>query len=306
VVLGRVVEVLTGLPWHRALRERLVAPLDLPTPVALAEEAIVFRAATGHLRDRGGGAPRLAETWQFAQATAPAGGTPAARARDLLAFARLHLDGGRARDGSALVPEATVASMQEVQAEVPSVRPGEELWGLGWSLYDWGGERVIGHGGATIGQTAELRIVPGHRLAVAMLMNAETSHPLVHAVETLVFGELGGVAVPPIPAPPDPPAAVVDPSRYEGTFERHGFRFEVARTGEALRMTFRFSGPLAEIYPDPEPQDLVAADERTFFVYDVDTDDRTPILFLGLEAGAPARALFGGRVAPRVGGGVGL
>ena len=69
VVLGRVVEVLTGLPWHRALRERLVARLGIPTPVALAEEAIVFRAASGHIRDRSPGAPRPAETWQLAQAT---------------------------------------------------------------------------------------------------------------------------------------------------------------------------------------------------------------------------------------------
>ncbi len=306
VVLGRVVEVLTGLPWHVALRERLVGPLGSPTPVALAEDAIRFRAALGHLRDRATGRSRPAERWQLAQATAPAGGTPAARARDLLAFARMHLDGGRAADGSAVLSGSSVASMQEVQAEVPSARPGEELWGLGWAIDHWDGERAIGHRGATIGQAAELRILPGHRLAVAVMTNADTSRPLVHAIETMVFGELAGIAVPPIPAPPEPPATVTEPSRYEGTYQRHTYRHEVAWTGDELRLRTRTSGPLAEIYPDPEPEDLVPADERTFFVYDAATDDRRPILFLGVEGDSPASALFDGRVAPRLSGGVGL
>jgi len=306
VVLGRVVEVLTGLPWHRALRERLVAPLGIPTPAALADEAIVFRAASGHIRDRSTGAPRPAETWQLAQATSPAGGTPAARGRDLLAFTRMHLDGGLAHDGSRVLSEHAVAAMQEPQVEVPSVHPGRELWGLGWSRYDWDGVRVIGHGGLTIGQSAELRVLPDHRVGVVVLMNAETGAPLVQEIEALVFGELAGVDVPPLPAPPARPVEVREPTRYEGVYERHGYRYEVGWTGEALRLSMHRSGPLGELSPDPEPVELIPADERAFFMYDPDADERVPILFFGLERGGPATALFDFRVAPRVGGGVGL
>lgn len=306
VVLGRVVEVLTGMPWHRALRDRLVAPLGLATPVALAEEAIVFRASSGHLRDRATGRPRPAETWQLAQATAPAGGTPAARARDLLSFARMHLDGGLAQEGSRVLSETATVAMQEPQAEVPSASPGGDLWGLGWSVNDWDGVRAIGHGGLTIGQSAELRILPDRRIALALLMNAETGGPLVEAIETFVLGELAEVTVPPRPAPPETPAPVVDPARYEGVYERRGYRREVAWTGSALRLSSHYSGPLSELYPDPDPDDLIPADERTFFAYDPDADDRVPILFLGLEEGGHAHAMFDGRVAPRVGGGVGL
>ena len=74
----------------------------------------------------------------------------------------------------------------------------------------------------------------------------------------------------------------------------------------ALRLSMHRSGPLGELSPDPEPVELIPADERAFFMYDPDADERVPILFFGLERGGPATALFDFRVAPRVGGGVGL
>lgn len=48
-VLGRIVEVLTGRTWDRALKERLLAPLSLTRTMTLPEEALAFRTAMGHV-----------------------------------------------------------------------------------------------------------------------------------------------------------------------------------------------------------------------------------------------------------------
>ena len=50
---GRVIEKLTGLTWDAALRERLFAPLGLKHTVTLPEEALLFRAAAGHVDTSG-------------------------------------------------------------------------------------------------------------------------------------------------------------------------------------------------------------------------------------------------------------
>jgi len=46
---GRVIEKLTGQTWDEALRERLFRPLGLTHTGTLPEEALLFRAAVGHL-----------------------------------------------------------------------------------------------------------------------------------------------------------------------------------------------------------------------------------------------------------------
>jgi CubicO group peptidase (beta-lactamase class C family) len=298
VVLGRVVEVMTGDPWHVALHDRLVVPLGLTTPVALAEDAILFRAAAGHLRNRSTGEPERTSQWQLAQATAPAGGSACAKARDLLTFARMHLGRDQAADGSVLLSWESTAAMQEWLVDVPTLPDRAEGWGLGWQLERWDGDRIVGHGGSTIGQTAMLKAAPDRRLAVAMLTNSDASGTLFDALIGFLFGELRGIAMPPHPVPPETPVAVAGPSRYAGTYERHSFRFDIEDRDGTLWFAVHPSGPLAALYPDHEPVRLLPADDRTFYAYDADTNDHDVVLFpeLGDE---PAPYLFTWRIARR-------
>ena len=48
VVLGRLVEVVSGKSWDTVLRERLFAPLGLEAAGTLPEEALLWGAAAGH------------------------------------------------------------------------------------------------------------------------------------------------------------------------------------------------------------------------------------------------------------------
>ena len=71
---------------------------------------------------------------------APAGAMLAMRPRDLLAFAQLHLDGGTAADGTAVLSPESVKAMQERQVKLPKLGMMGDSWGLGWELFDWDGD----------------------------------------------------------------------------------------------------------------------------------------------------------------------
>ena len=163
--------MLRGQPYDTCLVDWLFRPLGLSHAAAGAGDAIRFRAALGHLRPRPDAAPEPAPVWSLARSNGPAGSSLAMTASNLLAFATMHLNGGKAADGRQILSEASVAAMQEPQVELPELALMGNAWGLGWEMYDVDGTRVIGHDGGTLGQVAFLRIVPEQRVAVALVTN---------------------------------------------------------------------------------------------------------------------------------------
>ena len=69
---GRVIEKLTGKTWDVAMRERLFTPLGLSHTVTLPEEALLFRAAVGHLAPAAA-SRRRAPVWGLPRSVGPAG-----------------------------------------------------------------------------------------------------------------------------------------------------------------------------------------------------------------------------------------
>ncbi|GLY06692.1 serine hydrolase domain-containing protein [Actinoplanes sp. NBRC 101535] len=144
VVLGRLVEVLRGAPFHDVLRERLVAPLGLRTAAVDTYEAILQRAAVGHVPSGGQVVP--VSDWAVSYYSAPSGSHFAISARELLEFVRLHLT------------DPALAVLREPQLPaVPNFGLGAVGWGLGWMLH---GDGVVGHTGVSKGQKAFLRHLP--------------------------------------------------------------------------------------------------------------------------------------------------
>jgi CubicO group peptidase (beta-lactamase class C family) len=94
VVAGHVVEKLTGLPYHRALRERVCEPLGLSSVTVLAEEMLARRCAVGHVL-RPDQVAVLPPVIIMGMAGAPAGSRAVATAADLAAFTRAHLRAAR-------------------------------------------------------------------------------------------------------------------------------------------------------------------------------------------------------------------
>ncbi len=215
-VLGRLVEVLRGTTWDRALQERLVAPMGLTHIATTAYDAIRFRAAMGHIDSAPDHVLRPGPAWGMARASGPVGAMLSMRVRDLLGFAAMHLAGGTARDGTRVVSAASCAEVLTKQVDHPASTRSDAR-GLGWSLDDIG-QGIVGHDGQTIGQSAFFRMVPEHGLAVALLTNGGDSYGLYHDVVGHLLDELAGVRIAPDPVPPHQPPAGFDADRLVGTY----------------------------------------------------------------------------------------
>ncbi|MCZ2813734.1 serine hydrolase [Modestobacter sp. VKM Ac-2979] len=240
---GRVVEVLTGKTWDAALRERIIEPLGLTHTSTLPEEAILHRAAVGHIEPGEDADLQPTTTWLLPRSLGPAG-LVNATARDVTAFARLHLRDGRGPDGDVLLSAAATTRMQELQTDLPDKYSLGDSWGLGWIRFDWDGERLYGHDGTTIGQNAFLRVLPSQGLAVALLTNGGHPRDLYSELYRELFAELAGVQM---AGQLEPPATApdVDHSGYVGTYERSSITTEVFERDGGLVLRIIPTGEVA-------------------------------------------------------------
>jgi CubicO group peptidase (beta-lactamase class C family) len=200
-VLGRIVEVLTGGTWDKALQDMIATPLGLTHTMTLPEEALRFRTAMSHLGEPGD-YPAPAPNWDMMPRSAGPYGRVLASAGDVLRLAKAHLN------GTLLTPEST-AAMQQREVDVPDKwTVSSDGWGLGWTLYDWAGTPGYGHDGAAIGQYAYLRVVPQPGVIAVLLTNGGGARGLYASLFRELLAELAAVEVPPPFAPPTTPPKV--------------------------------------------------------------------------------------------------
>ncbi|MFJ6532081.1 serine hydrolase domain-containing protein [Microbacterium sp. NPDC091662] len=300
VVLGRIVEVLRGTSYDQALRTYLAAPLGLTHVATTASEAIMFRAALGHLPAEGSDDPVPAPVWNLVRSNAPAGSMLAMTARDLVTYARMHLDGGVAADGTRVLSEKSVRAMQERQVDLPELGIMGDAWGLGWEIFDWDGGPVIGHDGGTIGQNAFLRMVPGAGVAVAVLTNGGRTVDAYHAITSKVLSALAGVTVPELPAVPESPVAI-DLERVLGTYSS-SVSDSTVRVDDDGRIWLErtMKGIFAELGPAPEPVELVGWAGDTLLPREPQNGMHMPHAFVGDDGNGRALYLHTGRADRRV------
>jgi len=287
VVLGRIIEVLTGQTWDAALASRLLEPLGLERSMTLPEQAILHRAAVGHLGVPGEQKPT--KVWQLMRSCGPAG-LIISTASDVIGFARSHLDG----------TSPWMPSMQEPQVAVPDRWTLGDHWGLGWILFDWDGRPVYGHDGGTIGQSAFLRVVPDAGVAIALLTNGGATTDLYYTVFSSLLSSLAGLEM---PARPQPSGEVLaDLSPYTGTYEREAARMVIEERDGSLVMTVTSTGPVGKMV-EAKPQELTlhVADpsSQLFVTRPPGLDTWAPVVFFTLADGSPYMH-FGARATPRV------
>ncbi|GAB2661623.1 serine hydrolase domain-containing protein [Kribbella swartbergensis] len=276
VLLGRIIEVLDGRTWDESLKARLVEPLGLARTVTLPEEALLHRAALGHLLTDGS----PVKTWQLPRSIGPAG-LVTQSAGDLLEFAILHLTDDR------------YAAMQEPQVQDVGGVGGFRELGLTWRIYDWGGRKIFGHDGMTISQLAFLRIDPEARLVMCLLTNSGNGTTLFEPLATEVFTHYVGVAHPEPPQPVDLP---ID-DRHVGRYERAGVRLDVVRREDRLVMNYQATGDRRafseELVHEYELRPALPAGGDHFVTRESPTHPWVPVTF------APTHVFTSGRVTPR-------
>lgn len=158
LLLGGIVEKVTGKPWHEALRDDLLAPLSLErTQFGQAQRVIAGRVAGYDSKAPGGLANR-----GFISLSGPASaGGLVSTADDLLAWMRA-LTQGRA---------VSAASWREMITVTPQSLPAPFQYGLGVYLWKVRGRAMIGHTGAIPGFASAAAWLPESDLTVIVLAN---------------------------------------------------------------------------------------------------------------------------------------
>jgi CubicO group peptidase (beta-lactamase class C family) len=299
VVLGRIIELMTGTTWDAALKSRVLDPLGVTHTVTLPEEALLHNTAAGH-QVLPSLQTALVRRWGMPRSAGPAGATPLSTVGDLLAFAKMHIDGGVTPSGDRILSEESVHAMQRPQVALPGTA-GEfaSHWGLGWMLFDWGGRRVIGHDGGTIGQQSSLRVLPEEKFGVALLTNSMGGGLLAGRVMRWLFGQVLGIEMPPRPQPPET-APQIELGPYAGVYERLGFRITITEDDGKLMVQTVNTGPLATAEDQLPPTPMYPVDESLFVQQVPISGIFQNVVFSDFDERGRPRFMFAGRVARRV------
>jgi len=178
LVVGHLIETITGMSWYEALGSILLEPLGItPAYVVGGGDRPSRTVVSGHTVRPSDGRVTAVDGQFLPPVEAPAGAL-ALSAADLVAFGSRFLDGSEvtAVAPGPLDPE-TVREMCRDQLTGITAGPFgmADGWGLGWARYD-GGTDFYGHDGTGDGTSCHLRFAPRSGLAVAFTTNANTGH----------------------------------------------------------------------------------------------------------------------------------
>jgi CubicO group peptidase (beta-lactamase class C family) len=184
VVAGEVVAAVGGKPWDDFVRERIFTPLGMTeTRIGPAGQAPDANAAAPHSRGW-----RLEGTLEPIPGTRDETWAAAAGIRsnvtDLSRWVLAQLAGGDMGAGRRLFSAGASREMWAPQIH-QSIRPMTgalepltprfSAYGLGWSLRDYHGRKMVSHGGALTGMVSTVVMLPEEKLGVIVLTNQEES-----------------------------------------------------------------------------------------------------------------------------------
>ncbi len=298
VTLGRIVEVLRGCPYHEALERHLVRPLGLESTCVLPEHILLRPTANGYKDPDDTGELIRARRFYGPRALTPAGGI-VSTSRELAVFGRMYLNGGRAEDGTPVISAAAIEEMWREQILGPD--PSNLACGLGWFIYDWGGTKAVGHNGDTIGQSAFLRLVPSHRLVIAMQANQFTGGPVFDAFAEHVAARAGIETTAPAELPLPNGNADLDAADYAGTYRSASIE-AVVSTGApgTVEIAFRVFGTVVENWLDDPVEGEFTAWSCDDKIFAIDPEGGQYVTFALFDGGQPTVLVFNGRALARM------
>ena len=242
---GHVVAAVTGKTYEAAMKELVLDPLGLRRSFFNPIDVMVHRFVVGHKEGPNG--PQVAQPWPISRGENPCGGL-VCDIGDLLRYGRFHLGDGTAEDGARLLSAETMALMQTTGATIWK----DEAIGLTWFLNVTDGVCRVSHGGSTIGQQAELTLVPQQGLAIGVMTNADEGAALNQEVTKYALLEYAGVKV------REPEAIEASPealAAYAGLYTRYMVDLELGMLAGQLVGQIRYTAgfPTKDSPPPPCP-----------------------------------------------------
>jgi D-alanyl-D-alanine carboxypeptidase len=240
VVLGYVLEQVTGLSYAETIRKFILHPLQMTTSEPVITHDIYDRLARGywstHFDDRPASAassPYPAPWFEFRNAS----GSVACTAGDLAIFLRMLLNEGKSVGGDVL-------SMENFHL---MTTPNEGLYGEyahGYGIFvkehqDYDRHKFIWNGGEMVGYHAILMGDMDDGIGVVLFINGEANGIAESEFAIKVLNAvLHGKDLPALPAPQPPRRVVTEPDSYAGSFISATKNFQLQAEKEHLIMIY--------------------------------------------------------------------
>ena len=184
VVLGRLVEVVSGESFEAYLQSHVFGPLGMDHATADPATSVADGLGDAHRLWFG-----LADTHRpLDRADLAPAGFVSASAEDMGRYLAALLEPG-GPGGGRVASAATVARMF---AGVAPTGIGDERYALGWAETTYRGERMVAHAGSTTDMASFVAIVPARGIAVAVLFDAQSPlYELLHKPDAIGLGRPG-------------------------------------------------------------------------------------------------------------------
>ena len=218
-VSGLAAQRVSGENWEDSLQKRILDPLGLAQSASFPEDLLYHPVALGYRYPTGAETAERVPYWGLPRSMAPAGSTLCCSAGDLVRFARMFLDKGKAATGEQVLSEAAVQTMQTPQVTLAS-RITAQKWCPGPYFKEWDGVGIYGHSGTNTGGSSLLLWSPERDFAIATISNvAAQGYPFADRIFSTVFPQVLGIEKPKTPKPGEVEAVDVDLERYIGQFD---------------------------------------------------------------------------------------
>ncbi|HWR49673.1 MAG TPA: serine hydrolase [Bryobacteraceae bacterium] len=179
---GELIPLVTGKSWDDFIAERIFNKLGMTSSstsfTALASHS---NKVTPHARIPLNTGALRPVVWQKVDGIGPAASINS-NVKDMAQWIKAQLAGGE-YPGGRLFSEAAQRQMWSPQMVLPAGGPPSgktprskfSAYGLGWSISEYRGRKVLSHGGALTGMFSRLMLVPEEKIGVVVLTNSETA-----------------------------------------------------------------------------------------------------------------------------------
>ena len=191
IAAGRVIEAVSGMSWEQFITTRILTPLAMTRTVTTVSELRKERnAAAPHTTEAPDSARVVPVRYDIWENAAPAGGL-ASSANDMAKWLIAQLARGSLGGDKCLFTEAQSREMWQAQinlrigaAEGPlaPLSPNFSQYALGWSVRDYRGHRMLGHGGGLTGMISRVTLIPDLNLGIVVLTNQSTGGGVANSV----------------------------------------------------------------------------------------------------------------------------
>lgn len=174
MTLGRLTEVVGGMPWEEFIQKRLFDPLGMVSSRATSTAARESPDLSIGYRRTKKKVIEAMELYEGFEAVSPAGSIVSSVA-ELSQWLRVHLNGGKHGERQFLT-EAQIRQMHAPQMVMPPGKHREmphSSYGLGWFVQPYRGANMLHHGGNIDGFSSMCALLPDERVGVVILTNMD-------------------------------------------------------------------------------------------------------------------------------------